>query len=99
MENEMIERHVTFEVYPEKADQFKTLFIEEYRPAMASMPGFVRVELLREQENPLKIQMTIRFESAETASAWRESQVHKSLSPRLKELYKESQLVVFEVLA
>ena len=95
----MIERHVTFDVFPDKADQFLKLFIEEYRPAMASMPGFVKVELLREQVDPQKFHMIIRFETADTAAAWRESDLHKALSPRLKALYKESQLVVYDFVA
>ncbi|NLG72700.1 MAG: antibiotic biosynthesis monooxygenase [Chloroflexi bacterium] len=95
----MIERHVTFTVHPEKCEQFEKLFIEEYRPAMASMPGFVSVGLLREQEDPHKFQMVIRFESAEAAAAWRESDRHKALSPRLKALYSESQLKVYDVVA
>ena len=36
----MIERHVTFHVLPEKTAEFVRLFREEYRPAMATMPGF-----------------------------------------------------------
>ncbi len=44
----MIERHVTFHVFPDKGKDFEDLFVEKYRPAMTTMPGFVRVELLRE---------------------------------------------------
>jgi hypothetical protein len=43
--------------------------------------------------------MVIRFESAETAAAWRDSERHKALSPRLKALYKASQLVVYDFVA
>ena len=46
----MIERHVTFNVYPDKGEEFEKLFVEEYRPAMAAMPGFVRVDLLCQPE-------------------------------------------------
>ena len=96
---EMIERHVTFDVLPDRAEQFEKLFVEEYRPAMASMPGYIKVELLREQGDPLKFKMIIRFESAESAAAWRESDRHKAISPRLKALYRESQLTVYVVVA
>jgi heme-degrading monooxygenase HmoA len=95
----MIERHVTFNVYPDKKTDFERLFVEEYRPAMASMPGFVRVDLLCQPEEPCQYQMVIRFESAAAAADWRNSSSHKSLQPKIKALYGESQLQVYEVVA
>lgn len=95
----MIERHITFEVLPEKTGAFEKFFMGEYRPAMARMPGFIKVELLRHQENPTAYQMVIRFESADTASAWRASMAHQALSPKLKALYSGSFLNVYEVVA
>jgi len=95
----MIERHVTFDVLPDKAGEFERLFLDEYRPAMARMPGFIKVELLREQENLAKYQMVIRFTSLEEAAAWRNSSAHQAISPKLKALYSASQLQVYEVLA
>ena len=94
----MIERHVTFDVLPDKAEEFERLFVDEYRLAMARMPGFIKVELLREQENLAKYQMVIRFTSLEEAAAWRNSSAHQALSPKLKALYSASQLQVYEVL-
>jgi heme-degrading monooxygenase HmoA len=96
---QVIERHVTFNVYPDKTTEFEKLFIEEYRPAMASMDGFVKVELLCEQEDPTRYQMLIRFETAETAAAWRNSGAHQLLQPKIKSLYKDSSLLVYEVIA
>lgn len=95
----MIERHVTFDVIDDKIQDFENLFSEEYRPAMASMPGFVKVDLLRLQDSSTTYQMVIRFETAEAASAWRLSPEHQELSPRLKALYSASQLQVYEVIA
>ena len=95
----MIERHVTFDVFPEKTGEFDKLFVEEYRPAMASMPGYVKVELLREQDDPHRYQMVIRFDSLDSAAAWRNSQVHQALSPKLKSLYSASQLQVYDFIA
>ena len=95
----MIERHVTFNVLPGKGQAFERLFIEEYRPAMSSMPGFVRVELLREQEAPTQYQMVIRFESLETAANWRNSEEHQALQPKIKALYSGSSLKVYDVVA
>lgn len=95
----MIERHVTFNVYSDKTDEFEKLFVAEYRPAMSSMAGFVKVELLCEQEDPTRYQMIIRFETAETAAAWRNSIAHQSLQPKIKRLYKDSTLQVYEVIA
>ncbi len=95
----MIERHVTFEVIPDKTQDFENLFVKAYRPAMASMPGFINVELLRLQDSSTIYQMIIRFETAEAASAWRNSPEHQGLSPQLKALYIASHLQVFEVIA
>lgn len=95
----MIERHVTFKVIPGKEQDFKRLFIEEYRPAMSSMPGYVYVHLLVDSENPQLYHMVIRFRSLEEAAAWRNSVLHQSLQPKLKALYQESQVQVYEVIA
>ncbi len=95
----MIERHVTFSVLPDRTHNFEKFFSDKYRPAMASMPGFVTVELLREQENPTHYQMVIRFESPETAAAWRSSDVHQAMKPELKALYQGSTLTVYDVVA
>ena len=44
----MIERHITFSVLPDKGEAFERFFVDQYAPAMAQAPGFVRVELLEE---------------------------------------------------
>lgn len=94
----MIERHVTFNVFPEKGHEFEDLFLKAYRPAMAAMPGYVKVELLREQQDPGKYQMVIRFESVEDAANWRNSDAHQALQPAIKALYSKSELQVYEVI-
>ena len=93
----MIERHVTFNVHPDKAYEFEKLFINEYRQAMSSAPGFVRVELLKEIEQPLRYQMVLRFIDASSAESWRTSAVHDAFTPRQKALYQSFELVVYEV--
>lgn len=95
----MIERHVTFNVLPGMTQDFVNLFREDYRPAMASMPGFVKVDLLCEQEDPTKYQMVIRFVSIETAAAWRSSEAHQALKPKIKALYQGSTVEVYDVIA
>jgi antibiotic biosynthesis monooxygenase (ABM) superfamily enzyme len=95
----MIERHVTFNVIPGKEKDFEALFKAEYSGAMARQPGFVSVTLLKEHEKEAVYQMVIRFQSPETAAAWRESADHKALSPKIKTLYKESTVQVYEVTA
>jgi antibiotic biosynthesis monooxygenase (ABM) superfamily enzyme len=95
----MIERHVTFNIIPGKEDDFETLFKDAYSIAMAKQPGFVSVALLREHEKEAVYQMVIRFQSLETAAAWRDSADHKALSPKIKALYKESSVQVYEVVA
>ena len=95
----MIERHVTFNVLPAKVAEFQELFVRQYRPAMATMPGFVRVELLCDQEVPTSFLMVIRFESVESAAAWRDSPEHQALKPRIGALYNGSRLQVYDVIA
>ncbi len=98
----MIERHVTFHVIPGKEKHFETLFKEEYSVAMSKQAGFVSVTLLKEHEKEATYQMVIRFQSFETAAAWRESEDHKALSPKIKALYTEyteSNVQVYEVIA
>lgn len=95
----MIERHVTFSVIPGKEKEFENLFKAEYSAAMSRQPGFVSVTLLKEHEKEAVYQMVIRFQSLETAAAWRDSADHKALSPKLKSLYKESSVQVYEVIA
>jgi len=95
----MIERHVTFAVLPDKTQEFERLFLEEYRPAMSTMPGFINVSLLVEQENPQSYHMVIRFRSLEEAANWRSSKEHQALQPKIKALYQESQVKVYEVIA
>jgi antibiotic biosynthesis monooxygenase (ABM) superfamily enzyme len=95
----MIERHVTFNVIPGKEKNFETLFKNEYSVAMSKQSGFVSVTLLKEHEKEGVYQMVIRFQSLETAAAWRDSPDHKALSPKIKALYKESTVQVYEVIA
>ena len=95
----MIERHVTFNVLPGREQDFEELFKAEYGPAMTAMPGYVKLELLVEQEDPTQYQMVIRFESLETAAGWRNSNVHQALKPKIKALYDGSKLQVYDVIA
>ncbi len=94
----MIERHVTFNVIQGKEKDFERLFKEEYSIAMSRQPGFVSVTLLKEHGKETVYQMVIRFQSLETAGAWRDSNDHKALSPKIKALYKESAVQVYEVI-
>jgi antibiotic biosynthesis monooxygenase (ABM) superfamily enzyme len=94
----MIERHVTFHVISGKERDFETLFKDAYSIAMSRQPGFVSMTLLKEHEKEAVYQMVIRFQSLETAAAWRDSDDHKALSPKIKALYKESTIQVYEVI-
>ena len=95
----MIERHVTFNVIPGKEKDFEDLFQKDYSVAMSRQSGFVSVTLLKEQEKEAVYQMVIRFQSLETAAAWRDSEAHKALSPRIKALYSASTVQVYDVMA
>jgi heme-degrading monooxygenase HmoA len=94
----VIERHVTFELRPGKADEFASFFGSAYAPAMARQEGFFGAALLR-PDDPDTLMMVLRFDSLEAAQAWRESVAHKELSPALKALYQSSDVRVHEVLA
>ena len=76
-----IERHVTFHVIAGKERDFEDLFKTEYSIAMSKQPGFISVAPLKEHEKGAIYQMTIRFESLQTAAAWGDSADHKALSP------------------
>jgi antibiotic biosynthesis monooxygenase (ABM) superfamily enzyme len=53
---------------------------------MARQPGSILVALLKEREKEAVHQMVIRFQSLETAAAWRDSADHKALSPKIHTL-------------
>ncbi len=95
----MIERHITFTVHPDRTGDFERFFADAYAPAMAKAPGFVRVELLREAEAPLRYQMVLRWRDGEAAVAWRTSDVHTALQPALNELHGGMEVVAYEVVA
>lgn len=93
-----IERHVTFHVLPGKEAEFENFFESDYRPAMKQVNGFIKAELLKDTDNPQDLQMVLRFESDQAAANWRASDSHAALKPRLKSLYDESELKVYQVI-
>jgi quinol monooxygenase YgiN len=95
----MIERHITFQVNPEKFSDFEQFFVEEYRPAMRKSTGFLNVDLLREAEHPERYQMVLRFTDADTAAGWRNSEVHQALQPKLKSLHLGMEIIAYQVVA
>jgi antibiotic biosynthesis monooxygenase (ABM) superfamily enzyme len=95
----MIERHITFNVLPDRTAEFERFFADEYRPAMAQSPGFVRSELLREADAPTRYQLMLRFQDAGSAAGWRTSPVHQALQPALTALFSTNEIVGYEVVA
>jgi heme-degrading monooxygenase HmoA len=95
----MIERHITFNVHEDRTADFERFFTDQYRPAMAQSPGFVRADLLREAEHPTRYQLSFRFESGDAAAGWRTSPVHEALQPELKSLFSTNEIVGYEVVA
>lgn len=95
----MIERHITFNVHPDRTEAFERFFAEQYRPAMAQAPGFVRVELLREAEAPTRYQMVLRWRDGDAAVGWRTSPVHEALQPGLMALFSSNEIVAYDVVA
>ena len=95
----MIERHITFNVHPDRTADFEAFFRDEYAPAMARWPGFVRVDLLRETDAPDRYQMVLRFADADAATGWRTSDVHTALQPTLTSLFSTNEIVGYVVVA
>lgn len=91
----MIERQITFDVLPGRTDEFEHFFAETYRPPALRMPGLIECGLLREADSPTRYQMVFRWENAEDAVAWRESEVHQALQPALKALHQGMQVTAF----
>ena len=94
----MIERHITFNVHPDRTAAFEQFIADEYGPAMAKSPGFVKLDLLREAESATRYQMVFRFEDAESAAGWRNSEVHVALQPALKALHEDMAVQGYEVI-
>lgn len=94
----MIERHITFNVHADRTAEFERFFADEYRPAMAESPGFVKADLLREAEQPTRYQMVLRFEDGDSAAGWRTSAVHQALQPALLALYTDNEIVAYQVI-
>jgi heme-degrading monooxygenase HmoA len=82
----MIERHIPFIVHAGQGAALERFFDERYRPAMSRSPGFVRVDLLRESDDPTRYLMTMRWRDAEAATGWRTSAEHLALQPELNAL-------------
>jgi len=95
----MIERHVSYEVPLDKADDFEHFFVERYRPPVMNMPGLIECELLRESDEPTHYQMVFRWETADNAAAWRTSLVHTELQPALNALHAGLTIVAYSRVA
>jgi len=95
----MIERHITFNVHPDKTQEFERFFAQDYRPPVTLVPGFVACDLLREIEGPDRYQMVFRWEQADAAVAWRTSDVHQALQPALTALVSSMEIVAYTTVA
>jgi len=93
----VIERHITFTVQPDRTAAFERFIADEYGPAMARSPGFVRIELLREADSATRYQLSFRFRDGESAAGWRTSAVHMSLQPALQALHSGMEIQGYEV--
>lgn len=94
----MIERHITFNVHPDRTADFERFIADDYGPTMAKAPGFVKVELLREADSRTRYQMVFRFRDAQSAVGWRTSAVHQALQPALLALYSDNEIQGYEVI-
>jgi len=95
----MIERHITFNVHPDRTADFEQFFAERYGPAVAGAPGNIRIDLLVELDQPTRYQMSFRWVDADAAVAWRTAPVHEALQPDLGALVSSSEIVGYRVIA
>lgn len=93
----MIERHIAFAVEPARSDDFERFFSQRYRPAASKSPGYVRVELLRSQDEPSRYEMTFQWDGPDAAAGWRTSPEHTDLQPELKSLSAMGDIRIFSV--
>jgi heme-degrading monooxygenase HmoA len=93
----MIERHVSFDVLPDRTEAFERFFAEAYRPPVLAMPGLIECVLLRETERPERYQIVFRWETAEHAVAWRTSEVHQGLQPALEQLHQGMEITAYSL--
>jgi antibiotic biosynthesis monooxygenase (ABM) superfamily enzyme len=93
----VIERHITFTVHPDRTAAFEQFIADQYGPAMAQAPGFVRIELLREADSATRYQLSFRFVDGSSAAGWRTSAVHVSLQPALEALHSGMEIQGYEV--
>jgi heme-degrading monooxygenase HmoA len=91
----MIERHITFNVHPDRTAEFERFIVTQYRPPAMKMPGIVECSLLREAERPERYQLVFRWEKAEDAVGWRVSKVHEGLQPALNALHSGMEIVAY----
>lgn len=91
----MIERHISIDVKPGLGDAFVRFFTEEYRPPVLSFAGLIECSLLLEAGSETRFQMIFRWETAENAVAWRESEVHQGLQPALGALHDGMVITAF----
>ncbi len=94
----MIERHITFNVHPDKTATFERFFAEIYRPKMSASPGFIRADLLREAGSRTRYQMVLRWRDTESATGWRTSPVHETLQPEWTAMYSGHEIAVYDVI-
>jgi antibiotic biosynthesis monooxygenase (ABM) superfamily enzyme len=95
----VIERHITFNVHPDRTADFERFYADEYRAAMAKSPGYVKSDLLREADDVTRYHMILRFEDADSAAGWRTSEVHQALQPALLALHGGMEIQGYVVIA
>jgi len=94
----VIERHITFNVHPDRTAEFERFIFDQYGPTMAKSPGFMKIDLLREADSLTRYQMVFRFEDADDAAGWRTSEVHQALQPGLTALHSGMEIQGYEVI-
>lgn len=95
----MIERHITFTLADDRDAEFERFFAEQYGPAVVAAPGNLRIDLIREMDQPTRYRMVFRWTDQASAVAWRTSPVHTALQPALNALVTTGEIVAYQVIA
>jgi heme-degrading monooxygenase HmoA len=76
--------HIDLNLKTGEAQALEHTFIESFRPAISSQPGFHRVELLRPNESQWDYRLVIVFDSQPQQQAWVASDLHQQVWPQIE---------------
>ena len=76
--------HIDLSLKPGASQALEHTFLESFRPAIASQPGYRHVELLRPNESEWDYRLVIIFDSQPQQQAWVASNIHREVWPQIE---------------